>query len=122
MYNSDASVSKQAAYTGTYGAKLLKTTWINKAVSTVGYSNIRVRFVWKTNGLDPEDALMFRWTDGGPWYNPEWTRDTSWAEVEVQLPSSADNNPDFVIQFTINGDLNNEYGYVDDVEITGEAN
>lgn len=120
-YNSDASVTSQAAYTGSYGAKLLKNTWITKTMSTVGYSNIRVKFARKTNGLDVSEFLFFTWYDGGKWCAGENTQDTSWAEREVVLLSSAANNPDFAIRFSVNGNKSNEYGYVDDVEIIGVA-
>ncbi len=117
--SSDASVKAAAAYSGSYGAQLKKSAAIVKTVSTVGYTNIYVKYARKTNAMVDGEFLAVKWFDGSTWHSLEETQDTEWAEQDWELDSDADENPDFQIRFVTNADKNNEYACIDDVEITG---
>ncbi|MHC4649046.1 MAG: hypothetical protein ACYTBJ_26635, partial [Planctomycetota bacterium] len=63
------TVSNKADYAGTYGAKIPSTASIEKALSTVGYTDIHVKYYRKTKGLDSGEYLYAEWYDGSGW-NP----------------------------------------------------
>jgi hypothetical protein len=123
---STATVTTAAKYTGTYGAKLGKTSWIEKAVSTSGRTSIHVKYARKAVGLDPDEpvepeAFTAQWYDGSNWQVLESTVDTNWAVKDWTLPTGANNNANFRIKFTSNGHApNQEYSYLDDVEVNGQ--
>jgi len=115
-----ASVTGTAAYTGSYGAKLGRTTWIEKAVSTVGYTDIHVKYARKANKLDAGEEFLCEWYDGSGWNLLESTLDSNWAEKDWLCGSGANGNADFKIRFTSNGQHpNNETSYLDIVEVSG---
>jgi len=116
-----ASVTDVAAYSGSYGAKIGgKIAYIEKAVSTAGYTGIHVKYARKTMNLEPGKEFTAEWYDGADWHLLESTLDTNWAEKDWLCGSGADNNPDFMIRLTNNGlHPAQEYSYVDDVEVSG---
>jgi hypothetical protein len=121
IQNSNATVTTKAKYTGTYGAKLAGTTWMQKAISTVGLTNIHVKYVRKTAGLDSAENLYVEWsTDGSNWNNLETTKATSWASMDLVCGSGANNNANFRVRWRTNASATKEYAYVDNVEITGQ--
>ena len=120
--NGNASVTGAAAFTGSFGAKLKKTTWIEKALSTSGFATIHVKYARKTsNKLDSGEFLYAEWHDGTSWTELESTQETSWASKDWTLGSGADNNASFKVRFRLNASANNETAFVDDVEILGTA-
>jgi pectate lyase len=117
--NTNATVTTAAKYTGTYGAKLAGTTWIEKAVSTAGYKNIYVKWTRKATGMDTGERLYTEWYNGSVWTQLESTS-SSWATQNKLCPSGANNNANFRIRFRTNAnDAATEYGYVDGVSVTG---
>jgi hypothetical protein len=113
-----ASVTTAAKYTGTYGAKLGKLASMNKTLSTVGLTNIRVRYVRSTTDTW---AQMIRWFDGVNIHPIECIVGTyPWAQMDVMLGPEADNNPNFKLMFRdASSAPNGSYTYVDNVEIWG---
>ncbi|MGA2093762.1 MAG: hypothetical protein ABSH16_10205, partial [Sedimentisphaerales bacterium] len=121
--NSYASVAAEAAYTGTYGAKLKATTWIQKAISTVGFNTIHVKYRRATTGFDAGENLYVEWSiNGSTWNNLETIRNASYSDglQDKICGSGADNNANFRIRFRTNANSNLEYAYIDDVEIACE--
>jgi len=117
----NASASDKAEYTGTYGAQLKGSAWMEKAISTAGFTSIHVKYVRKTKGLDSGEYLYIEYHDGTQWNELEATQATSWASQDKTCGSGADNNADFKIRFRTNANRANEYAYIDDVEITGTS-
>jgi len=117
----NASASNKAEYTGTYGAQLKGTAWMEKAISTTGFTAIHVKYLRKTKGLDSGEYLYVEYHDGTQWNELEATQATSWASQDKTCGSGADNNAGFKIRFRTNASNANEYAYIDDVEITGTA-
>ena len=113
-----ASVTTAAKYTGTYGAKLGKLANMHKALSTVGKTNIRVRYMRSTTDTW---AQMIRWFDGVNIHPIECIIGTyPWAQIDVMLGPEADNNPNFKLMFRdASSAPNGSYTYVDNVEIWG---
>ena len=121
--NTSASVTKPSSYTGTYGAKLKKTTWIEKAISTAGYTDIHVKYArWTSAGFDAGENLYVEWWDGSDWNVLETVPGgIGWTLKDQTCGAGADNNANFKVKFRTNANQNNESAYVDDVEITGTA-
>jgi len=117
----NASASDKAEYTGTYGAQLKGTAWMEKAISTTGFTAIHVKYVRMTKGLDSGEYLYVEYHDGTQWNELEATQATSWASQDKTCGTSADNNADFKIRFRTNANNASEYTYIDDVEITGTS-
>ncbi len=98
----------------------MKTTWIEKAISTASYTSIHVKYARRQNsGFEPEEYLFVEWYDGSSWNELERMQDIPWTYKDMTCGSGADNNANFKVRFRTNADKNNEYGNVDAVEITG---
>lgn len=107
------------AYNGSYGAQLGRSGSLTKSVSTLGFSNIQVKYARKTLALDAGEYLVVEWYDGSNWNELERTQDTSWVYKQFVLPAGANENAQFQLKFSSLGIDNGEYGYVDYVEISG---
>ena len=95
-------------------------SWIEKAVSTSGYTDIHVKYARKTVKLDPGEEFTAEWYDGSDWHVLESTLDESWAEKDWLCGSGANNNASFKIRFSSSGmHPSQEYSYLDIVEVTG---
>jgi hypothetical protein len=89
-------------------------------VSTAGYTDIHVKYARKTNKLDAGEEFLCEWHDGSDWHLLESTLDESWAEKDWLCGSGANDNANFKIRFSSSGNHpNQEYSYLDIVEITG---
>jgi len=118
--NTAATVATGAAYSGTYGAKLTKTTWIEKAVSTAGFTDIHVQYVRKTSNYDAGEYLYVEWSiNGTDWVQLEAAQQTTWALKDLTCGPNANNNPNFRIRFRANANAGNESADVDDVHVIG---
>ena len=116
-------VSNKSEYSGKYGVELQLTGWIEKAISTAGYTNIHVKFACETKGLDVEgyEYLFVEWWDGSNWNEADAIRSNgSWVLEDLLLDSGADNNSSFKLRFRVlASNPNEELANVDDVELTG---
>jgi len=117
--NGDALVTKAAARTGTKGARLKRTSWIERAVDTAGFPTIRFEYSRRTQGFEASERLFVEWWDGAAWQLVESTSANSWADQAFILDAAAGNNPAFRIRFRTNANLNSELGDVDDVRVVG---
>ncbi|MCK5055324.1 MAG: metallophosphoesterase [Candidatus Aminicenantes bacterium] len=107
------------AYMGSYAAELGRSGSLTKAVSTLEFSNIQVKYARKTVGLESDEYLVVEWYDGSTWHEIERTQDTAWTYVQYVLPAGANENAQFQLRFVALGIDNKEYVYVDHVEIAG---
>jgi hypothetical protein len=92
------------------------------AVSTVGYTNIRVLFA---GGVQNAGAtLYFEWSpNGATWYYDSWsTSSTGWlCDQIVALPPEAEGKAGFKVRFWVAGSTGAHRGKVDHVQIIGMA-
>ena len=121
--NNDASVSNQADHNGTYGAQLKKTTWIETAKSTEGYSTIHVKYCRETSGFDSGENLYVEWydNDSNDWVNLETIQSADYTDGQQDktCDPNANDNADFKLRFRTNASKANEKAYIDCIEITG---
>ena len=113
----NASVSNRADFTGTYGARLRRTSSIEIAVSTAGRTGVTLSYARRTQRLDNGEALTVEWYDGSSWQLVE-THSGGWGTPTVDLPAGADNNPNLRIRFSLNANRNNEQAHIDDVVVS----
>ena len=118
-----AEIAGEGKYEGQYGARIKWGGDLSKSLDTNGYSNIAVSYVRKTSELVGAEKLIVEWSaDGGTtWTMLETTQQTNWAEKVFNLPSSADNNPNFILRFNVESNRNAEKALIDNVVITSNA-
>ena len=117
--NNSAAVKGSAAFTGSSGAELKKTTWLEKTLSTEGYGSIELHYARRTSGMDANEWLYVEWSnDGQNWTELEATKDQTYSQQGWLIPLAED-QPGFRIRFRINASANNEKARIDDVEILG---
>jgi len=113
-------VKERAAYEGAYGVEIGGTASITKSVSTVGFTDIRIKYARKTKGLRSGESLTVEWSaDGTSWNLIESTQDTAWAQQDIALAAEADGSTAFSLRFITNASRTNRYAAVDSVEIIG---
>mgnify|MGYP001559809248 CR=1 FL=1 len=119
--NRNAAVTDEAPYTGSYGASLKKSTGIEKAFSTAGYTGIQVKYRRQTSGFDAGENLYVEWYDGGAWHNLETVQSAGYGDgLQIKTcGTGADKNVNFRLKFRTDADRNTESAFVDDVEIVG---
>ena len=100
---------------GTYGGRVRKTAWIERALDTTGYDGVEVFFSWRTKNYDAGEQLVAEWWDGAAYHTIATTSSTSWSDVSFALPAGAADNADFRIRFRSEGSKRNEKGDVDGV-------
>ncbi|UCE99380.1 MAG: DUF362 domain-containing protein [Planctomycetota bacterium] len=119
-----AEVRTQAAYSGSYGAELQVTAWMEKALSTSGFTDIHVKYVCVTKGMNPGEYLYVEWWDGEDWNVIDAYQGTDWISQDKTCGSGADDNPAFKVRFRSNASApspKEELARIDDVEVTGSA-
>ena len=118
--NQAPQVLTAAAKVGTYGCRIRRLRYIEKALDTTGYQNIVVKLWRRTKNYDAGEELRLRWWDGNSWNTLEDASNPGWATLTFHLPSGAANNPSFKLRFRSAADLGDERGDVDEVVVTGE--
>jgi FtsP/CotA-like multicopper oxidase with cupredoxin domain len=121
--NNDATVRSRAALTGNYGAQLARTTWMEKPISTVGYTDIHVKYYRATNRFDAGEFLYVEWYDGAVWNPLETIQSASYGDgLQDKLCGvGANENAGFRIRFRTNANRANEYAFIDDVVVSGTS-
>jgi len=98
---------------------------LQKNISTVGYYSINLSYWFRIISLDNTDHVYVEYsTNGGVnWQQladyTNRTADIDWVNASYNLPSTADNNANFVFRFRVHTNSNNDIFYLDDVSLTG---
>jgi hypothetical protein len=117
--NKRVKVHTGAANQGTYGVRLRRKFWLEKALDTSAYEDITVNFTRRTKNYDAGESLKVRFHDGTGWTDIEVTTDTAWNTMSFMLPATANDNANFRLRFKSSGDEAKERGDIDDVQIIG---
>jgi hypothetical protein len=117
--NGDAFATQAAAAEGAWGARLRRTTWIERSVGTAGIRDVEVAFVARTTGLAGNQWLFVEWSVGSSWVVAAQIRAGAFSPQVVALPAAAANNPALRIRFRTNGNNNNRFADIDAVEVRG---
>lgn len=112
---------------GSHSVQLRKTGTIEKTVSLEGYKNITVSFEMGARSLDKaSENVQALYFDGSSWQVLEQIDNGSAGEnnqlnpYSISLPASVNDLQTFALRFKINGSGTGDYGYVDDVSVSGE--
>jgi hypothetical protein len=117
-----AEVKSQAAYEGSYGARIAGTAWMETALDTSGYTSIHLKYVCKTFQLDGQSEnewFYAEWYDGSSWHTVNQMNVGSWTAYDHALGSGAANNPSFKVRFRVNANMSMERADIDNIEVTG---
>ncbi|MCJ7749849.1 MAG: PKD domain-containing protein, partial [Armatimonadetes bacterium] len=111
---------------GTHSVQMAGAScWMWQAVSTVGYTDIVLRAYIGAKDYEASENFDVEWNDGTGWVvvktilNGYPEEDGQLHFVEIELPSSADDNASFRISFGQWNTDSGDYGYVDNVEVLG---
>ncbi len=115
------NVNNQCACEAENGAQMKATGWIEKALSTEGYTDIEINYICKTAGMEAGEYLYVEWHDGTQWNQIEAIQPTICSSKNWALDPNADDNASFKLRYRTNANKNNEYACVDDVVITGSS-
>jgi hypothetical protein len=118
--NGDAQVRTDDPYTGSYHAGAKRGAWFKHTVSTVGYTNIHLKYAGRTKGFDSGEFLTVEWYDGSTWHVVDELNNETYLPRDWTLPAGAADNAAFAVRFTANADKNTEWGYADNIEVTGQ--
>ncbi|HMR73533.1 MAG TPA: hypothetical protein PKD61_00430 [Polyangiaceae bacterium] len=96
---------------------------LERAVSTVGRSQIVVAYSRRLVQLDSADEFKVRWFDGATWIaleqtGPSSANDGAYAARSYNLPATANNNAAFKIRFECTAGAVTEFCHVDDVVVS----
>jgi len=113
-----AVVKRQAKYTGSYGAQLEAAASMETAINTAGSTGVRVRYVYRTKGMDGGEFLYAEWYDGSGWNLLDRGKAGGWTSMDIACGPGADDNPSFKLRFRLTADHpKEEYARIDDVEV-----
>jgi hypothetical protein len=96
---------------------------IEKTISTLGYSNVKVSYYRRLVGLDIADEFKVKWFDGSSWNVLEQTgsnsaNDAAYMYKEFSLPGGAGNNPGFMIRFECTAGAVSEFCRLDNFKLS----
>jgi len=110
---------------GTNSIRMANGGGIQRTIPTTGYSSITVSFAMGTSPIKSGE-LQARWSSNGfAWTVPEKIKDGD-ADEDGQLhdfswtlSTEASNNPNFALWFRNTGTGTDDYGYIDNVVVSG---
>ncbi len=102
---------------------------ISRIINTNGYTGIQVSFYMAGKSLDStSEYISASWYSGSTWTELKRIKggdsdaDGTLRQYSYSLPSGADNNANFQLKFNIVGSATDDYGYVDDIVVSGTGN
>ncbi len=99
---------------------------LERTIPTTNYQEIKIQYVKKLVGLDTADEFKAKWSDGSSWQVLEETtsksaNDANYMLKSFNLPSNANNNPNFKIRFECTAGAVSEYCRIDNVNISATS-
>jgi hypothetical protein len=117
--NGRASANQGNARTGQWVARLRRTTWIQRNLSTAGFDNITLSVSVRVTNHDNGERMEVQYWNGSSWSTLDSITSSTWSDALYTLPADAANSSDFRLRFITNANRSNESGWVDDVVISG---
>ena len=115
------AISISAPLSGTYDAIApgSASAMLTQNISTLGYNSINVSWLWATNRKNAV-TLITEWYNGTGWIQiTNITGTVANTSAIFTLPTGAANNPNFLIGFNYTGAHIQDWGKIDNVNITG---
>ncbi|NPV00231.1 MAG: hypothetical protein HPY53_02505 [Brevinematales bacterium] len=108
---------------GTGSMRIVYNGWASYPISTVGYTGISATFKLLGSSLEAGESIVFEYNTGSGWVIGATLADPSddltWKSFSVSIPAAANNNASFQIRFRTIANSTADYGYVEDVVISG---
>jgi thermitase len=117
--NTNSFASTAARFDGAWGARVRRTSWLQRSISTVGYGSIEINVARRTAGLESSEWLFVEWWNGSAWTIAAQVRNNAFSQGWISLPAGASNRADFRFRFRTNANRNNEWADIDAVELRG---
>jgi hypothetical protein len=106
-------------HSGQYSARMNNDDMLTKQLDLCGYSNVTVQYWRYTKQRESNDHLIVQWWDGTSWHVLEdLAGNDDWAQKTFALPSGADDNPEFALQFINEHGGTQDLAFIDDIEIS----
>jgi hypothetical protein len=115
-----AKVTAFAANAGSFGARLKKDTWMEKAISTVGFTEIELNLSYKSKNYEGADELVIEYWNGATWITLHSDNSGPWYNRNFGLGSDAENNANLRLRMRTNALEAKERSDIDNVELTGK--
>ena len=116
----NVSAHSTAANSGVYGARFREAAEMIISVNTTGFTSVNLKYDRSTSQFEANETLDIHWSlDGSNWNLIETTSAESWGTTDFNLPAPAIGQPALQIRFKTNANSKREYGYLDNVIITG---
>lgn len=122
IQSTNSFASTGARFDGAWGARVRRTSWMERSVSTAGFGSIELRVARRTAGLESSEWLYIEWWNGSAWSVAAQVRPTAFEQVSLSLPPAAANLANFKIRFRVNANRNDEWADLDLVEVRGVPN
>ncbi|NIA15900.1 MAG: hypothetical protein GWP08_17690 [Nitrospiraceae bacterium] len=109
-------------YEGSVAGEQNKSDVLLKAQSTVGFTNIVLKYARRTRSMEPNDHFLIEWFDGSTWTTLEDLSGSCCNTYELKtwnLPAAASENANFQVRFAQQNNRLFDFVYVDAVEISG---
>lgn len=99
--NESTTYETENPYKGDYAASIGRDGFLERAVSTVPYENLKLHLAYAFDGGKPGDIVKIDWFNGTE-YIPvtELPFADGWTELDVELPDSASGVRDFSVRIT----------------------
>jgi hypothetical protein len=111
--------SGNARMAGCYGCTDGAIT--SQAISTVGFSGLKLSFDRVTSGLDSGEAGVAEYSTNGSTYTAVESIRSASGRITFNLPASAENQSSLRLRFRINASLSSETYTVDNVALEGSS-
>ncbi|WP_068546482.1 hypothetical protein [Thalassotalea crassostreae] len=119
VVNNLADVLETAANTESYGARFRNTSSMELRISTIGHSAVNITYDRRGKNLETGEMLTIDCSvDGFTWCVLETVTDGDWASQTFDLTANATEQAGFRLRFSLNGDLNTDQAYIDNVSVT----
>lgn len=119
IQSTNSFASTAAKFDGAWGARVRRTSWMERTISTAGFNSIELRVARRTAGLESNEWLYIEWWNGSAWSVAAQVRPTAFEQVALSLPPTAANLSNFKIRFRTNANRNDEWADLDVVEVRG---
>lgn len=117
--DSKAKVTPNASLGSTQGARLKRDTWIEKSISTFGFTDVELNLSHRTKNYEGADDLFIEYWNGSQWKTVHATNETQWHNRNYEIGPDGHNNPNFKIRLRTTALEARERSDIDNVELTG---
>lgn len=115
-----AKVTSLAALNSNFGARLKQTNWIEKSISTAGFTGVELSLQHRSKNYESGEELIIEYWNGSSWIEAHSTTDEiQWHNRNYDIGPDGDNNSAFKIRMRTTAAGTGERSDIDNVVLTG---